>query len=329
MSPADHRLPSRDGAAKVPTTSSREENALADLLQSVRAYHALRAPSLIITLFGDSVSQHGGRVWLSSLIQVLQPLGLSEGVVRTSVYRLIRDGWLHVYKIGRRSDCALTDLGLNRFVKASHRIYAANQPDWNGKWTLVTPVKVPADKRELFGKILLWQGYGRMDRALYAHPMSDHRSLDEALQEMGLADSVIVWESASCLSESRAVLRELVQKKWNIPALEKDYRHFLLCFQDLPNRLRSARRARVSAAWCFQVRTLLIHEYRRILLKDPGLPMELLPVDWPGAAVQRLTEELYRHLAPKALDYILEHLKSSEGRPPPPPASYFQRFGGI
>jgi phenylacetic acid degradation operon negative regulatory protein len=35
------------------------------------------------------------------------------------------------------------------------------------------------------------------------------------------------------------------------------------------------------------VRTLLIHAYRRVLLRDPLLPAALLPLDWPGAAAMR------------------------------------------
>src|SRR5690606_20091049 len=35
-------------------------------------------------------------------------------------------------------------------------------------------------------------------------------------------------------------------------------------------------------------RTLLIHDWRRIVLRDPGLPAALLPPGWPGAAARSL-----------------------------------------
>jgi len=44
-------------------------------------------------------------------------------------------------------------------------------------------------------------------------------------------------------------------------------------------------------------RTLLVHEWRRIVLRDPGLPERLLPRDWPGAATRDLARGIYRALA--------------------------------
>ena len=56
---------------------------------------------------------------------------------------------------------------------------------------------------------------------------------------------------------------------------------------------------------CFIVRTMLIHAFRRVLLRDPLLPAALLPLDWPGAAAYALCRDFYqlthrnaeRHLA--------------------------------
>jgi phenylacetic acid degradation operon negative regulatory protein len=41
------------------------------------------------------------------------------------------------------------------------------------------------------------------------------------------------------------------------------------------------------------VRTLLIHEYRKIHLQDPHLPPALLPAGWVGSEAYALTRELY------------------------------------
>src|SRR5436190_15250989 len=62
-----------------------------------------RAKSLVVTVWGDALAPHGGAVWLSGLIRLLAPLGLNERLVRTSVYRLARDGWLASRQAGRRS----------------------------------------------------------------------------------------------------------------------------------------------------------------------------------------------------------------------------------
>jgi len=51
-----------------------------------------RARSLIVTVWGDALAPHDGRVWLATLIRLMAPFGLSERLVRTSVFRLARDG---------------------------------------------------------------------------------------------------------------------------------------------------------------------------------------------------------------------------------------------
>lgn len=67
----------------------------------------MRSTSLIITLFGDTVSPHGRTIWLGSLVQALAPIGVNERLVRTSVFRLVKEGWLEADRVGA---AATTDL---------------------------------------------------------------------------------------------------------------------------------------------------------------------------------------------------------------------------
>lgn len=60
----------------------------------------IRASSLIITLYGDAIEPHGGTVWLGSLIQLLEPIGINERLIRTSIFRLTKEGWLTAEKSG-------------------------------------------------------------------------------------------------------------------------------------------------------------------------------------------------------------------------------------
>jgi hypothetical protein len=102
------------------------DRAAQDLIEEFRSRPTLRAGSLITTVFGDSIAPRGGVVWLGSLIQVLAPFGISERLVRTSVHRLVKDGWLESEQSGRRSYYRLTETGRERFAQATHRIYGAS-----------------------------------------------------------------------------------------------------------------------------------------------------------------------------------------------------------
>src|ERR1700720_47007 len=107
------------------------------LLRNFRAQRPLRAGSLLITVFGDAIAPRGGAVTLGSLISLAQPFGLTERLVRTSVARLARDGWLVARRDGRRSEYRITRTGEDRFAEATRRIYGEIPQTWDGQWTLV------------------------------------------------------------------------------------------------------------------------------------------------------------------------------------------------
>ncbi len=50
-------------------------------LDDFRQQDRVQAGSLIISIFGDAVLPRGSRIWLGSLIELLDPLGLNERLV--------------------------------------------------------------------------------------------------------------------------------------------------------------------------------------------------------------------------------------------------------
>src|SRR5436309_3239403 len=107
----------------------------------------LKAKSLMVTVWGDAIAPHGGSVWLSGLIRLLEPLGINERLTRTSVYRLSREGWLASRQDGRRSLYRLTREGSRRFEHAYRRIYAPPTDRWNGAWDVVVAPPAAIAKR--------------------------------------------------------------------------------------------------------------------------------------------------------------------------------------
>src|SRR5256886_17020330 len=105
------------------------------LLRNFRAQRPLRGGSLLITVFGDSIAPRGGAVTLGSLIRLAAPFGLTERLVRTSVARLARDGWLVAKRSGRRSEHPPTRSGAERFAETTRRTYGEDSCVWGRKWT--------------------------------------------------------------------------------------------------------------------------------------------------------------------------------------------------
>src|SRR5258708_37940650 len=61
------------------------------------------ARTLLVTVFGDTIVPHGGEVWIGSLLGLVEPLGISERLARTSLHRLVGEGLLRTRRPGGRS----------------------------------------------------------------------------------------------------------------------------------------------------------------------------------------------------------------------------------
>ena len=63
---------------------------------------------------------------------------------------------------------------------------------------------------------------------------------------------------------------------------------------------------------CYFLRCLLIHEYRRVLLKDHELPENMLPENWSGFYANELVKNLYAYFSKGSNRYISQ-LENADG----------------
>ncbi len=259
----------------------------------------MQAGSLIITVFGDAVLPRGGRLWLGSLIALLEPLGLNERLVRTSVFRLVKDEWLLSEAQGRRTDYRLTPAGQRRFEEASRQIYAAESAPWDRRWRLVLTVgELDARTRDKLRRALFWQGFGEWAGGGFVHPSADLRRVFDALGSDGmdgLLPHLMPLLAANPHLGGSANDSDLVRRAWDLDELAGGYQDFVQTYQPILDELRAA-----GPAWdgvlAWPLRVLLIHDFRRQLLRDPELPEVLLPPDWPGRRARVLCKEIYQRL---------------------------------
>ncbi len=287
----------------------------------------LRTGSLIITIYGDAIAPRGGTVWLGSLIRLLETIGISQRLVRTSVFRLSREGWLQADKVGRRSYYSLTASGRRRFEQAFKRVYAPSQPDWTGAWTLVVLSQLPQEQRRQVRDELEWMGFGAFAPTIMAHPTAERPDVVTMLQDLDALDDVILLDTTAQERFAPRPLRLLVREAWNLEQLSRSYQLFLEQFRPLWNEMRT--RDSLDPEECFLARILLIHEYRKVLLRDPLLPEELLPADWEGRAARQLCRNLYRLTCEGAEQWMSDNLETAEGPLPEPHPSFSKRFGGL
>ncbi len=297
------------------------------LIQNFQKKRPLRAGSLIITLYGDAIVLRGGTVWLGCLTRLLEPIGISERLVRTSVYRHTLESWLQAEKVGRRSYYSVTGTGMRRFERAFKQVYSLNNQQWKGSWCLVLSSQLDNTKRRIIREELEWMGFGLLATNVMAHPWLEHAEVLPLLQEHDALDDTIVMQSQpQGLLTSRA-LRLQVKEGWNIEHLASKYTQFIDQFRPLWQELTVDNN--LSPEECFIARILLIHEYRKVLLRDPQLPYELLPGDWEGRSAQQLCRNIYRLIYKRSEEWLDDILENASGPLPSPNASFYRRFGGL
>ncbi len=285
-------------------------DAVATLLARFRRQRPIRGGSLLITIFGDSIAPRGGVVSLGSLIALARPFGLMERLVRTSVARLAGDGWLVARREGRLSEYRLTTTGTDRFAEATSRIYGAIPDSWDGQWTLlVLPSSNGTSRDEL--RLL---GFGQLSPGVFAHP---NWSIAEARAALNGLDGLLLKST----SEGSAADQRLVATGWDLGDLTRRYTKFVDTFTPITTVPTD------EAA--FVVRTLLIHEYRKIHLRDPLLPPALLPDDWVGAKAYDLTKSLYSRMFLAAERYLSNTASTTTNALPDADSSAYARFGGL
>ncbi|MGE5470825.1 MAG: phenylacetic acid degradation operon negative regulatory protein PaaX [Bacteroidota bacterium] len=301
-----------------------------DRLQQFRQQRRVQAGSLIITVFGDAILPRGGRIWLGSLIRLLEPLGLNERLIRTSVFRLARDEWLRTVSCGRRADYLLTDAGRRRFEEASRHIYASQAPRWDRRWRLILVVgDIDARTREQVRRALFWQGFGALGTDCFVHPGADLPAAFDALSAEGLSVPLgallplVADDACSTLAASDA---DLVRRAWNLGALAQAYSQFVAAYQPIVAELHGELSGGISEEDAFLLRILLIHDYRRLLLRDPELPAVLLPADWPGQQARGLCRELYKRLEPLSGRHLDRLLCLADGSIPGEDPTLAERF---
>ena len=275
-----------------PTASS----ALSQLIDSLVESKEIKTKSLISTIFGDCAAPYGGSTWTECLISILEPLKSNERLVRTSLFRLVEDGWLTSTRSGRKSYYQLSALGASQTGLAERIIYHCDDTPWDGYWTLVFPVIKPVSKqaRNQLEQELQWMGFGQVSHHVWAHPLVTSDAVLERVGELDLLGKVVCMR---CLNIEQAPVgfniddRELAKQCMPLDRVQEDYRRFIDRFQIFEDAIES-----LNDTELLTLRVLIIDQYRKIALNDSSLPAELLPAAWGGVDAFNLTAKIYRQI---------------------------------
>lgn len=297
--------------------SPRSTASLATLLADFEKRQPLRAGSLIVTVFGDAIAPRGGSLWLGSLLEIMALFGIDAGHVRTALTRLVQENWFARSRAGKNSYYRLSPEGAAKFADATRRIYHAGEPDWDGALQMVLLTALDAKARAAARDALAAQGFGQAAPALMLRPQTAqavaHCQIDNA-----------IWLTARVEGNGESA-RALGALAWQLDDVATAYARFIDIFAPLSGR-------RPGADWdgpqAFRLRIILLHEYRRIILRDPLLPRAMLPDIWPGGEARVLCRKLYRLTLAPSERWLDANATAQEGPLPQPNAAFWERFGG-
>ncbi|MBT2602176.1 phenylacetic acid degradation operon negative regulatory protein PaaX [Peribacillus simplex] len=256
--------------------------------------------SMIFTIYGDYIRNYGSKIWIGSLIRLLKEFGHNEQGVRVAVSRMVKQGWIQSEKQGNKSYYFLTDRGVQRMDEAANRIYKMKPNEWDGKWRILM-YTIPEDKRQLrddLRKELLWSGFGSFSSGCWISPNDLEKQINRLIEKYDIDEYVDFF-----ISEYKGPKenQSLVEKSWHLEEIENKYEEFIEKYsKQFIVHQSIISRGEMSDADCFVERTNLVHEYRKFLFIDPGLPKELLPSKWNGNHAALLFSQYYQVLAEPA-----------------------------
>ena len=226
---------------------------------------------LVLTLLADNVRNRLESVWSGGLERLLSDFGFSTGASRVALARLARRDLISRVKDGRLVSYRLTDRAERLLAEGDRRIFHLGEDELEDDVVTILWHTLPEDRRLERGRIarrLRFLGFGPIQDSTWI-------SVGERVDEVaGIIDDLGVREFCSLMTGqpySALDLRPMIERAWDLPALNDRYDAFVARFA------HAAEEARHDDAEAFRVRTQLIHNFRQFPSMDPGLSASLVP----------------------------------------------------
>ena len=255
---------------------------------------SMHARSAVFDVFGDLLADRNHQSTVAGLVRLLAPVGITAPAVRTAVSRMVSQGWLTPVRLPGGRGYAATDRAIQRFASALERSYRPNPKEWEGQWhLLLTSPPNGRTERARLARELTYLRYATIQDNTWVSPYP-RAELDDVLERNDTtAVQVLTAEVSPCSAPPEA---------WDLDALAASYRSWHARAAGTVEQHLAAHTDPDEAA--FAARFHLVHEWRKFLFTDPGLPLELLPADWPGTAASDYFAQMADELNERASAFV-------------------------
>ena len=280
---------------------------------------AQRPQSLMLTFLGEHLYGRDLCVFSGSVIDVLGRFGVSEHATRSTLARMVNRGLLRRHRAGRRMYFGLTERCAEVLADGHRRIWHTNavNDDWDGSWTLLgfsLPESWQRQRHDLRSQ-LTWAGFGPLQGGLWIAP--GHVRVDGIVAGLGLAAHVRVFRATA---DEATNVDQMLHDAYDLPSIAAHYEAFLRRWEEprgaggaggagvagaagLASSLLAPGGAGVAgsgAADPLTTRLSIVTQWLQLLRRDPRLPVQHLPGDWPAGRAQKAFHGIEAGLAEPA-----------------------------
>ena len=257
------------------------------MIQNLHANGRLRVWSLVVTILGDVVQPRGGVISMSDLLALTDHMKIDSGAIRTALSRLSKEKWVVGKRTGRNSSYAFGSKGRESFEPASERIYAGVSTTMTDEWVLAVLPPLRAKKRQSIQEALQKTNalQSATGFALWSKPNTPSQEILSNLDCLcfeGTLKNVPAWvKSELAPPEAEIVMQKFIAKYSDL--------------RDLPPDL--------SPLDAMVARILMLHDWRRIVLRYNPVPQALQPDQWSMPQAHALVADCYKRLVFESESY--------------------------
>jgi phenylacetic acid degradation operon negative regulatory protein len=252
---------------------------LSDAIDALTGLSNQRVWSLLVTVFGDLAQNEGEVIDGPVLSAMMSDMGIKPEATRVALHRLRNDDWIVSVKNGRTSQHSLTASGRQESAAASPRIY--NPPSRTPKqWQLVILDSASAHSRKAMAQL----GFSPLMPRVYLG----------STEATAPNDGLVLTPTA---------LPRWLAEQFEPKDLAQDYAELYQCLLIVQKAVEEAHllTPRDRAV----LRCLIVHNWRRLVLKHPELPRDLYSPSWLGHECRVLVSDLLHELPKPELGQIL------------------------
>lgn len=231
-----------------------------------------RVWSLLVSVFGDLCPDEGAGIDGPVLSALMTAMDVRAEATRVALHRLRNEGWITSQKIGRTSRHSLTPHGRAETLAASRRIYAGPS-QMPANWRIIITDSADAAERDA----MTTKGFSPLMSRVF----------------IGAAD---ITPPAGGLSLTSEAAPMWLRVQLTPEGLRNDYARLFDILTQIDAALPDG--AALAPRDVAVLRCLIVHNWRRLVLKHPDLPAALYTDGWRAhdcrALVSRLLQRFPR-----------------------------------